>query len=116
MLARLELGRTHRFGVPRTNGSGMEFPIFDRESRLVGWTRRGPELNNTLLRHPYAERLVGGTVVCFYVEIDDPADAKRAGAPPGWREPWRCLALCSAWQAFENVESSTTAMHQHNHA
>ena len=74
---------------------GWEFPIFDRERRLVGWTREGPEFSGTTLRHPYAERLAGGTVLCAYVQIDDPAEAKRAGAPPDWNETWRCLGLCA---------------------
>jgi hypothetical protein len=92
-----KLRPTHRFSLQSKNASGMEFPIFDRDSRLVGWTRQGPELSNTLFRHAYAELLAGGSVVCIYVQIDDPADPKRAGAPSGWREPWRCLALCGAW-------------------
>jgi len=98
MLALRELRSTQRFDLARTRGvldNGWEFPIFDRECRLVGWTRQGPEFSSTLLRHPYAERLAGGTVSCAYVQIEDPADAKRAGAPAGWKEPWRCLGLCA---------------------
>src|SRR5262249_50467036 len=41
-----------------------------------------------------AERLVGA-FTAMYVELLEPADARRAGAPPNWKAPWRCLALCS---------------------
>lgn len=98
-----EFDSTHHFGLPRISETSMELPIFDRQSRLVGWTRRNPEVGSVRLRHAYAELLVGCTVGGVYVEIEDPADAKRAGAPPGWKGPWRCLALCSAWKVIDGV-------------
>lgn len=116
MLTLREQPPAHGFGPQRKNDSRMEFPILDREGRLIGWTHQGPELGNALVRHAYAELLTGGSIVCVYVQIDDPADAKRAGAPPGWNEPWRCLALCSAWKAFDNFESGIAAMHPRRRA
>lgn len=115
MLTLRERPPTHGFDPLRKNDGGMEFPILDRKGRLIGWTHQSPKLGNAL-RHAYAELLAGGSVVCVYVQIDDPADAKRAGAPPGWNEPWRCLALCSAGKAFDNFESGKAAMHRRRRA
>ena len=100
----------------RKSDGGMKFPILDRDGRLIGWTRRGPALSGNLVRHAYAERLAGGSIVCVYVQIDDPSDAKHAGAPPGWNEPWRCLALCSAWKVFDNVDDGIAAKHPRRRA
>ena len=72
-----------------------EIPIVDRRRRIVGWTAANPEIVGLTVSHPEAERLVGGEVVCAYVEIDEPALAQRAGAPAGWTQKWRCLGLCS---------------------
>lgn len=116
MLTLREQPPAHSFGPLRKNESGMEFPILDREGRLIGWSHRDPEIRNALVRHAYAELLAGGSVVCVYVQIDDPADAKRAGAPPGWNEPWRCLALCSARMAFDKLENGIAAMHPRRRA
>lgn len=98
MPALRELPPTQGADLPRAKRvpeSGWEIPIYDRERRLVGWTRQGPEFRGPRLHHPIAERLVGGPVLCTYVEIEDPADATRAGAPRDWKDPWRCLALCA---------------------
>jgi hypothetical protein len=36
-LARRDFDSAHSFGVPRMRDTGMELPIFDRQSQLVGW-------------------------------------------------------------------------------
>jgi hypothetical protein len=72
----------------------MQIPIIGGGGKILGWTDQVPELQGTNLRHAEAERLLGGAVSCTYVQIDNRADALRAGAPPGWNGPWRCLAIC----------------------
>jgi hypothetical protein len=72
----------------------MQIPIVSA-SEIIGWTEEIPEFFGSALRHAEAERLVGGEVRCVYVEIEDRAAARRAGAPPEWDGAWRCLALCS---------------------
>jgi hypothetical protein len=73
----------------------MHIPIVRDGGKILGWTDQVPELQGATLRHPAAERLLGGGVSCSYVQIDNLADARRAGAPPDWTGPWRCLAICS---------------------
>jgi hypothetical protein len=87
---------------PRAAGNGRrqlqanwEIPIIDAKRRIAGWTKLAPEYRGAMLFHAEAERLVGGTVLCAYVQIEDQHDASRAGAPAGWQGTWRCLALCS---------------------
>lgn len=89
---------TYRDRSPRARRARefvWEIPIFDQNGGLVGWTSQRPEYSGSRLYHSDAERLVGGSVVTKYVQISDPTYAKRAGAPPGWKDPWRCLALCA---------------------
>ncbi len=73
----------------------MKIPIVRNGGQILGWTDQVPELQGANLRHADAERLLGGPVSCTYVQIDNRADARRAGAPPDWTGPWRCLAICS---------------------
>jgi len=70
-----------------------QIPIVDAAMRIVGWTSHVPVLRAGELRHPEAEALLRGPVQAIYVELTNLADAMAAGAPPDWREPWRCLAL-----------------------
>jgi hypothetical protein len=72
----------------------MQIPIVCDARKIVGWTSQVPEATGSALRHAEAERLLGGPISCVYVEIDNPHDALRAGAPPEWSGPWRCLAIC----------------------
>jgi hypothetical protein len=69
-------------------------PIVNDRSEIVGWTEKAPVVHGTMLCHEDAERLVGPLAV-LYVQIDNHGAAVRAGAPPDWNGPWRCLALCS---------------------
>lgn len=73
----------------------MLIPIVGSGRKILGWTDKVPEFQGANLRHADAERLLSGPVSCAYVEIDNWADARRAGAPPEWNGPWRCLAICS---------------------
>jgi hypothetical protein len=85
-----------------------QIPIVDRNRRIVGWTSENPKQTPGLyLRHAQAEALIGEHIVCGYVKISDQAAAVRAGAPEGWREPWRCVALISekAAQGGQNEAS-----------
>jgi len=75
--------------------ANWEIPIIDARRRIVGWTNIAPEYRGALLHHAEAERLVGGPVLCAYVQIEESHDANRAGAPPAWNGAWRCLGLCS---------------------
>jgi hypothetical protein len=68
-------------------------PIVDAGMRIIGWTSQVPVIRAGELHHPEAEALLGGPIQAVYVELTNLADAMAAGAPSGWREPWRCLAL-----------------------
>lgn len=81
--------------VRATASTNMAIPIVDAQRRIVGWTAITPERRGASLFQPEAEGLLGTPIVATYVRIEDPDDAQRAGAPPGWRGGWRCLALCS---------------------
>ena len=72
----------------------MSIPIIDERFVIVGWTETAPEIRAGRLFHRDAEQLIGAHYA-VYVEIADPADAARAGAPRGWRDVWRCLGLSS---------------------
>ena len=82
------MGRLYR---PESHHS---IPIVNDRCEIVGWTDNAPGYVGPALRHPEAEELVG-PVTCLYIEIERAEDARKAGAPPEWRGPWRCLALCS---------------------
>ena len=73
----------------------MRIPIINAERAIVGWTSVAPVVEHNRLRHPEAERLLGGPIFCTEMELSDPRQAAQAGAPRGWRETWRCMALCS---------------------
>jgi hypothetical protein len=75
--------------------TNMAIPIVDAQRRIIGWSGITPELRGATLFQPEAERILGTPIVAMYVRIEDPEDARRAGAPPGWQGGWRCLALCS---------------------
>ena len=81
--------------VRATASTNMAIPIVDARRRIVGWTAITPELRGAALFQPEAERILGTPIVAMYVRIENPDDAQRAGAPPGWQGGWRCLALCS---------------------
>ena len=70
-------------------------PIINAEREIVGWTNVPPVVERNRLRHPEAERLLGGPIFCTEMELTDPRQAGQAGAPRGWRATWRCMALCS---------------------
>jgi hypothetical protein len=73
----------------------MATPIVDARRVIVGWTDVKPNVYASNIRHADAEHLVGSKIVSACVEISDPTNALRAGAPSGWNGPWRCMALCS---------------------
>jgi hypothetical protein len=77
-----------------TGEEAMNIPIVDRNRSLVGWTAVAPVVADNRLRHPEAERLLRGPVICIEIALTDPAHVARAGAPRGWRSAWRCMALC----------------------
>lgn len=79
--------------APRRREFGWQIPILGRDKRVIAWTDVNPEPRGGALAHPEAEKVLGGPVGCTYVEIRDLALAQKAGAPPDWSEPWRCLAL-----------------------
>jgi hypothetical protein len=70
-----------------------ETPIIDAAGRIVGWTRELPAVSCGRVAHPAAEALLRGPVTCAYVQLTNRAIATRAGAPPDWSEPWRCMAF-----------------------
>src|SRR5688572_14052677 len=83
----------------RDQESRWEIPIVNRNRRVVGWTHDSPDTIGALVRHIEAEKVVGGPVTATYVQITDRVAAGRAGAPPGWRGPWRCLAIIAIGDA-----------------
>jgi len=78
--------RPKSHGIPET-------PIIDAAGRILGWTRDAPPVTCGRVMHPEAEALLHGPVGCAYVQLSSRGAAARAGAPPEWREPWRCLAF-----------------------
>ena len=88
----------------------MLIPIVGDAKRIVGWTDKVPRYHGTILRHPEAEALLGRAITCTYVEIDRGPDALRAGAPPDWNGPWRCLALCGADKALAALYANEIGM------
>jgi len=72
----------------------MTIPIIDADCRIIAWTDVPPVVERNRLRHPAAERLLGGPIFCTEIGLSDPREAALAGAPRGWRKIWRCLALC----------------------
>jgi hypothetical protein len=73
----------------------MSIPIVGEDRTIVGWTDTIPHIIGASLRHAEAEKLLGGRIVAIYIEVENPLDAAKAGAPKDWRGVWRCLALCS---------------------
>ncbi|MGH7005457.1 MAG: hypothetical protein ACREIP_16065 [Alphaproteobacteria bacterium] len=82
----------------------MNIPIINRSGDVVGWTDSPPSLVSGRLEHRKAAALLKAELKATYVEISG-EDALRAGAPPNWEQPWRCLAICPA--DFDNPELVT---------
>jgi hypothetical protein len=68
-------------------------PIIDKKRRIIGWSKESPYYVAGVLHHPEAEDLLGGAVIATFVQIDG-EEAAKAGAPPNWPGPWRCIGLC----------------------
>jgi hypothetical protein len=73
----------------------MSIPIVNADHVIVGWTDVDPVVVRNRLRHRKAERMLGGPIHCVEIVLTDRRQMAQAGAPPGWRRTWRCLALCS---------------------
>ena len=73
----------------------MSIPIVNARHEIVGWTEVAPVVVRNRLRHRKAERLLGGPIHCVELALADRQAAAQAGAPRGWRNAWRCMALCS---------------------
>jgi len=73
----------------------MSIPIVNARHEIVGWTDIAPVVVRNRLRHRAAERLLGGPIHCVELALTDRQAAAQAGAPRGWRNTWRCMALCS---------------------
>jgi hypothetical protein len=73
----------------------MSIPIVNASRVIVGWTDRDPVVVRNRLRHRTAERLLGGPIHSVEIVLTDRRQMAQAGAPPGWKSSWRCLALCS---------------------
>lgn len=74
--------------------AAVSIPIIDRSGHVVGWTSTPPTSTAGRIQHPDAAKLLSGEITTRYIELDDPKDAARAGAPGGWTQPWRCFAIC----------------------
>jgi hypothetical protein len=84
---------------PRTRENRWQIPIVNRNRRIIGWTQESPQATGAILRHIEAEKVVGGPVTATYIQITNRSAAERAGAPAGWIEPWRCLAIIAVADA-----------------
>src|SRR5690606_4151036 len=91
----------------RTSRPSSLIPIVDRRRRVVGWTERPPALSAGVMIHPEAEKLLGAPIAAIFVELHSRTQAKRAGAPPNWRQPWKCLALCDSDSISLNRDGET---------
>ena len=85
----------HDFQAAR-NPAGQLTPVVDVDLQIVGWTSAVPNVVGVDLRHPEAERIVGGRIISRRVELVSREDIAKAGGPKGWRGSWACLALCRA--------------------
>jgi len=79
---------------PRFTRGMVEVPIVGAGHDIVAWTATAPVIGNGRLRHAEAERVLGGPIFCTQIALTRADDIARAGGPPNWRGPWRCLALC----------------------
>jgi len=73
----------------------MSIPIVNASHVIVGWTDLDPVVVRNRLRHRTAERMLGGPIHSVEIVLTDRREMAQAGAPPGWKSSWRCLALCS---------------------
>lgn len=99
----------------RSHGS-WAIPIIDGKRRVVGWSDKQPILKGNDLRHPDAERLLGAPLGTVEIELTDPEDVRRAGAPSPWQGSWRCLAICRRDDAAVGFELSPGAVPAEAHS
>ena len=74
----------------------MSIPIIDTSGRVVGWTDTAPSVVDGRLRHDAAAALLNADLTTINVELTEPEQVMRAGAPNHWARPWHCLAICPA--------------------
>jgi hypothetical protein len=84
-------GRRARMARP---AGPPQIPIVDSGHAVLGWTDAAPVVEQGRLRHPDAERILGGPIFCTQVALTQDDDIRRAGGPAAWNGAWRCLALC----------------------
>src|ERR671910_3833957 len=77
----------------------MNIPVLNAEGQIVGWTDIAPRLQDGKLVHEGASRLLKSEIATGEIILTKPEDLRLAGAPEGWAEPWRCLAICPAVSA-----------------
>ena len=96
--------------------SSWKIPIIDAQRRIVGWSDQPPILKGNDLRNPEAERLLAAPLGTVEIELTDPEDVRRAGAPLPWHGPWRCLALCRRDNAGVGFEVSSAPVPAEPHS
>ena len=106
MPQRLESAQERRATRHRLTRKAVPIPIVDGACHIVGWTDVTPVFLGPVLHSPAAESLLGSEILPLYVRIENPEDAAHAGAPPGWKGGWRCLALCSGRLSSQRAEDS----------
>ena len=78
-----------------------EIPIVDADQRIIGWSTQEANVGaGGEVIHLDAQKLISGPLVCACIRVYDPVHAARAGAPPGWKGEWRCLAICDVKATF----------------
>jgi hypothetical protein len=79
----------------------MNIPVLNAQGEIVDWTGTAPRLHEGKLVHEHASRLLKSEIATGEIILTRPDDLRRAGAPRGWNEPWRCLAICPAASASQ---------------
>jgi hypothetical protein len=88
----------------------MNIPVLNAQGEIVEWTATPPVVREGKLVHEHASRLLKGEIATGEIILTKPEDLRRAGAPEGWSEPWRCLAICPAMSASQFGASRSSEM------
>jgi hypothetical protein len=79
----------------------MNIPVLDAQGQIIDWTDTPPRVHEGKLVHERVSLLLKSEIATGEIILTEKEDLRRAGAPEGWSEPWRCLAICPAASASQ---------------